>query len=74
MSRIDEIVKSRHERIKECLRTGAQIKIMTRSKSFSDRLKAGATKEELMKYYYISEEQYGKVTACLDRIQAAGGK
>jgi len=75
MSRIDEIVKSRHERIKECLRTGAQIKIMTRSKSFSDRLKAGATKAELMQHYCISEEQYGKVTACLDRIQAAqGGK
>jgi len=47
--------------------------LLKKTLSFSDRLKAGATKEELMKYYYISEEQYGKIAACLDRIQAAQG-
>jgi len=48
---------------------------MNRNRSFSERLHSGATKEDLKQYYCISEEQYGKVTACLDRIQAAqGGK
>ncbi len=48
---------------------------MKKDQSFADRLRAGATKTELKKYYCISEEQYGKIIACLGRIHAAqGGK
>ncbi len=38
--------------------------------SFSDRLRAGWSKEKLMKYYYMSEQQYDRVIACLKRIKA----
>jgi hypothetical protein len=42
------------------------------SLSFSRRLKAGWTKEQLMKYYCLSEAQYTKVVECLKRISEAG--
>uniref|UniRef100_A0A6H1ZK17 Uncharacterized protein n=1 Tax=viral metagenome TaxID=1070528 RepID=A0A6H1ZK17_9ZZZZ len=47
---------------------------MKKQQSFSARLRAGATKTELMKFYCISVEQYEKVIACLGRIQAAQGE
>ncbi len=37
--------------------------------SFSQRLKAGASKEELMKLYAISEAQYQKLLTCLDNLK-----
>jgi hypothetical protein len=36
--------------------------------SFSQRLNAGWTKAELMRYYALNEGQYQKVLNCLDRI------
>lgn len=39
--------------------------------SFSRRLKAGWTEEQLMKYYCLSEVQYKKVAECLKRISEA---
>ena len=44
---------------------------MKKMQSFNDRLKAGQTKPELMKYFCINEQQYEKTIACLDRIHAA---
>ena len=38
--------------------------------SFSDRLKAGWSKEQLMKHYAMPEQQYDRVIACLKRIKA----
>lgn len=37
--------------------------------SFSQRLKAGAAKEELMKHYALNEAQYAKVITCLESIK-----
>lgn len=42
---------------------------MTREPSFSQRLKAGATKEELMKQYAIDEKQYQKLLTCLEGLK-----
>lgn len=36
--------------------------------SFSQRLKAGWSKADLMKYYVLDEKQYDKVIACLKGI------
>ena len=44
---------------------------MKKMQSFNDRLKAGVNKEELIKYYCMTEAQYEKTIACLDRIHAA---
>lgn len=43
---------------------------VNRPLSFSQRLKKGATKEELMEYYCLSSEQYDKAVACLDNLKA----
>ncbi|VVB85645.1 Uncharacterised protein [uncultured archaeon] len=37
--------------------------------SFSQRLKAGWSKTDLMRYYALDEKQYDKVLACLERIK-----
>ncbi|MDO8726623.1 MAG: hypothetical protein Q7J35_11200 [Candidatus Methanoperedens sp.] len=37
-------------------------------KSFSQKLKAGWSKAELMKYYVMDEKQYNKVLVCLQEI------
>lgn len=42
---------------------------MTREPSFSQRLKSGATKEELMKLYAITEAQYEKLLSCLEGLK-----
>ncbi|MBU4373918.1 MAG: hypothetical protein KKD69_03990 [Euryarchaeota archaeon] len=42
---------------------------MNRTPSFSQRLKAGWTKEQLVKYYCITEAQYERVVACVKRIE-----
>ena len=36
--------------------------------SFSDRLKEGWTKEQLMKHYSVSEEEYEKLIVCIKNI------
>jgi len=36
--------------------------------SFSQMLRAGATKQELMQRFALSEEQYLKVVLCVERI------
>lgn len=36
--------------------------------SFSQRLKAGWSKADLMRYYALDEKQYDKVLACLQVI------
>ncbi len=36
--------------------------------SFSQRLKAGWTKADLMLFYALNEKQYDKVLACLQEI------
>ncbi len=42
---------------------------MTRTPSFSQKLKAGVTKQELMKYYALTETQFDKLLICLARIK-----
>lgn len=42
------------------------------NKSFSDKLKAGWSKEQLMKYYCLSEERYNKTIHCLEDIRGRG--
>ncbi len=45
--------------------------------SFSQRLKSGWNKEQLMKLYAISEQQYQKLLTCLEnlkRIEAEKGQ
>lgn len=37
--------------------------------SFSQRLKAGWSKADLMQYYALDEKQYDKVLICLERIK-----
>ena len=41
---------------------------MNRTPSFSQRMHAGESKEQLMKYYVLTEAQYQKIVLCLDRI------
>jgi hypothetical protein len=41
---------------------------MKKERSFRERLKAGSTKEELMKYYALSEVQYQRVLKSLANI------
>ena len=36
--------------------------------SFSQKLNAGWSKDDLVKYYALNEGQYQKVLNCLDRI------
>ncbi|MDP2217220.1 MAG: hypothetical protein Q8J68_08045 [Methanolobus sp.] len=38
--------------------------------SFATRLKAGATKEELMKKYCLTEKEFDKTVAGLEKIKA----
>ncbi len=40
--------------------------------SFSQKLRAGWTKQELMAYYALTEEQYEKVIECLNSIGSIG--
>jgi hypothetical protein len=40
-----------------------------KSLSFSQRFKAGWSKEQLMSYYAMDEKQYNKVIACLESIR-----
>ncbi len=42
---------------------------MSNPRSFADKLRAGWSKADLMKYYCLSEEQYNRVTESLKRIQ-----
>lgn len=42
---------------------------MSPSLSFSDRLKAGWTKEHVIKYYCMTEAQYERAVACVKRIE-----
>ncbi len=37
--------------------------------SFSQKLREGWTKEQLMAYYVLTEVQYEKVMECLERIR-----
>ncbi len=37
--------------------------------SFSQKLKAGWTKERLMAYYALTEAQYEKILGCLEAIR-----
>jgi len=37
--------------------------------SFSQKLREGWTKEQLMAYYALTEAQYEKVMECLERIR-----
>ncbi len=37
--------------------------------SFADKLRAGWTKEQLMKYYRIDEEKYEKILTSLKNIE-----
>jgi hypothetical protein len=37
--------------------------------SFSQKLRAGWTQEQLMKYYVLSEAQYNRVIASLEAIE-----
>ncbi len=39
------------------------------SKTFSQRLREGATKQELMQYFALTEEQYARVILCVQRIK-----
>jgi hypothetical protein len=38
--------------------------------SFSEKLRAGWSKEQLMKHYAMPEQQYDRVIACLKQIKA----
>lgn len=42
---------------------------MTRQTSFSDKIKAGWSKQDIMKYYCLSEDGFEKVLACVKAIQ-----
>lgn len=42
---------------------------MTRPQSFSQMLKSGAAKDELMKKFALTEAQYNKVIACVEKIK-----
>ncbi len=46
----------------------SQKKTFKRS-SFADKLKAGWTKEQLMKYYVLTEQEYGRI---LDSLETMG--
>lgn len=41
--------------------------------SFRQRMEAGASKEELKKYYFMNDFEYDKVIACLQEIPAKNG-
>jgi hypothetical protein len=43
-------------------------------KSFSQRLKNRETKEQLQKYYAMTESEYNRVLASLQDIRKEGGK
>jgi len=45
-----------------------------RQLSFSQRLKSGWSKEQLMKYYVMDEKHYDKVLASLERIMQEKAK
>jgi hypothetical protein len=40
--------------------------------SFSQKVKAGWTKEKLMAYYALNEREYEKVVSCLQKIKQFG--
>ncbi len=42
--------------------------------SFSQKLRAGWTKEQLMAYYALTEEQFEKVLGCLKAIGSMGSE
>jgi hypothetical protein len=42
--------------------------------SFSEKLRAGWTKERLMAYYALTEAQYAKVMRCLRAIGSMGSE
>jgi hypothetical protein len=42
---------------------------MKANTSFSQKLRDGWTKEQLMAYYVLTEAQYEKVMECLERIR-----
>ena len=42
--------------------------------SFSQKMKAGWTKERLMAYYALTEAQYEKVLGCLKAIGSMGSE
>ena len=44
---------------------------MKANTSFSQKLREGWTKEQLMAYYALTEAQYEKVMECLKRIREA---
>ncbi len=48
---------------------GSKRCFMKKERSFRGRLDAGATKEELMKYYALSEVQYQRVVESLANIR-----
>jgi hypothetical protein len=41
---------------------------------FRHRMEAGATKEDLKKYYAMSDREYDRVITCLQEIRKNGGK
>jgi len=45
---------------------------MKKALSFSDRIRAGESREHLMNYYCIDARQFEKAVACIERIHAAG--
>jgi len=45
---------------------------MKKETSFSQKLKAGWSKERLMAYYALSEREYEKILGCLKAIREAG--
>ena len=42
--------------------------------SFRQRMEAGASKEELKKYYTMSDREYDRVITCLQEIRKNRGK
>ncbi len=47
---------------------------MKANTSFSQKLRAGWTKERLMAYYALTEVQYEKVLCCLKAIGSMGSE
>ena len=43
------------------------------SRSFAQKLRAGASPEELKIYYSMSDDQYQRVVSCLQDIRKNGG-
>ncbi len=43
---------------------------MSPSDSFSSKLKAGWSRDDLMKYYALNDSEYEKIHDCVQRIQS----